>query len=471
MIYNSFNFIIIFPLIFLLYYVIPARYGKARNIFLLAASYLLYLQWKPVYALVLLGITAITYCGALMIEKSQRPKRALVTTIVATLLPMGFFKYYNFLNDSISSFLASVGLQFHLPGLNWAIPVGISFFSLTAVGYVYDVYKKKNEAEKDFLNYALFISFFPCILSGPINRGWQFLPQLKNLRPYFDYAKAVEGLKMILWGMFMKVAVADRIFLYVDKVLPDYSHYTGVTCLVAAVLYSIQLYADFAGYSLMAIGVGKTLGLEIAQNFKRPYFAVSVSDFWGRWHISLSFWLRDYVYIPLGGSRCSKLKNYRNLFLTFFVSGIWHGANWTWIIWGCWHGLFVVLEKIFNQQKCRYGNFGRAVKILITFVLVCFTRIFSGVPTLSDSLGILSRIFDSSLPATLFLPTNTDILLGLTGIAMIFIKDFFDEFLPDRLKLFDNKSAFIRRSCYVVVFAMIMLSGVFAADQFIYVKF
>lgn len=302
MIYNSFNFIILFPLIFLLYYVIPARYLKVRNMFLLAVSYLLYLNWKPVYALILLGVTLVTYKSARLIEGSEKKKKIMVLGAVLSLLPLLFFKYFNFINEQVYAVLSAFGLRYNLQGLNWAIPVGISFFTFQSLGYLFDVYYKKIEAEKDFLIYALFISFFPSILSGPINKASLIFPQLKNLRPYFDYGKAVVGLKMLLWGMFMKVVVADRVALYVDTVLPNYMNYTGVTCFIAGIFYTIQIYADLAGYSLMAIGVGKVLGFELTENFRRPYFAVSVTDFWHRWHISLSTWLKDYVYIPMGGS-------------------------------------------------------------------------------------------------------------------------------------------------------------------------
>ena len=298
MIFNSFNFIILFPLIFLLYYAIPAKYQKARNLFLLAVSYLLYLQWKPVYALILLGVTAVTFYSALVIKKAKSPKLVVTIGALLGLLPLAFFKYFKFINETISDGLAKIGLDFHLAGLNWAIPIGISFFTFQALGYLWDVYYKRQDAEHDYLTYALFISFFPSILSGPINKASLVIPQLKQLRPYFNYSKAVEGLKMLLWGMFMKVVIADRVALYVDTVLPNYENYTGLSCFVASLLYTIQIYADFAGYSLMAIGVGKVLGFELTENFRRPYFAVSVTDFWHRWHISLSTWLKDYVYIP-----------------------------------------------------------------------------------------------------------------------------------------------------------------------------
>lgn len=471
MIFNSFNFIILFPCIFLLYYAIPAKYEKARNYFLLLVSYLLYIQWKPVYALILLEVTAITYYFALAIKGSKHPKRLLTCGVTATLLPLLFFKYFNFINDNLIQSFSYLGINLHIKGLNWAIPIGISFFTFQALGYLWDVYYKKQDAEKDFIAYALFISFFPCIISGPINKASLVIPQIKNLRPYFDYDKAVIGLRMILWGMFMKVVVADRVALYVDKVLPDYIHYTGISCFAASILYTIQIYADFAGYSLMAIGVGKVLGFELTENFRRPYFSVSVTDFWRRWHISLSTWLKDYIYIPLGGSRCSRIKNYWNIFITFLVSGIWHGANWTFIVWGCMHGFCQIIEKMLGQQKCNYGRLGKSIKICITFLIVNFAWIFFRMPTISDACGVILRIFDFSLPSTIFLPSNSDLLFIATGVGMLLIKDLFDEFFPNKLLLFNNRNKVVRWMAYLSVFILIMMAGVFSADQFIYVNF
>ena len=471
MIYNSFNFIVLFPLIFFLYYAIPARYGKMRNMYLLFVSYLLYLQWKPVYGLILLGVTAITYFTALSLDKAKHPKALLTMGVLGALLPLAFFKYFNFINDSISDMLAIAGLKFHLRGLNWAIPIGISFFTFQALGYLWDVYYKRQKAEKDFLIYALFISFFPSILSGPINKASLVMPQLRRLRPYFDYGKAVGGMKMLLWGMFMKVVVADRVALYVDMVLPSYENYTGLSCFVASILYTVQIYADFAGYSLMAIGVGKILGFELTENFRRPYFAVSVTDFWHRWHISLSTWLKDYVYIPLGGSRCSKRRNYWNIFVTFLVSGIWHGANWTFIIWGCMHGVCQIIEKMLNQQKCNYGWFGKSIKIIVTFLIVNFAWIFFRMPTLGDAFGVIGHIFDFTQPMTVEINSKPILAFIVMGTSILFMKDWFDEFAPSRLQLFNNKRAVVRWTAYVVVMVMILLSGVFDAGQFIYANF
>ena len=482
MTFNSFNFIVLFPLIFLLYYVIPAKYMRARNLFLLVVSYALYVSWKPVFALVLLTVTAVTFWGGLVFDvrckkeevretlPSQR-KRLIWLFALLGLLPLLFFKYYNFLNESISEGMAAIGMQFALPGLNWAVPVGISFFTFQAVGYMLDVYYGRISAERNFLDYALFISFFPSILSGPINKASLVLPQIKNLRTYFNYGKAVAGLKMILWGMFMKVVVADRVGLYVDTVLPSYMNYTGVTCFVASLFYTIQIYADFAGYSLMAIGVGKLLGFELTENFRRPYFSVSVTDFWRRWHISLSTWLKDYVYIPMGGSRCSKLCNYWNIFVTFLVSGIWHGANWTFIVWGIWHGLFQIVEKALGQQKCEYGALGKTIKIVITFLLVNFAWIFFRMPTLGDACGVIVHIFDLHQSMAPEITSKHIFALMMIGTVLLFIKDWTDEFAPNKLKLFENKNRVVRWASYLSVIIMIMLTGVFDAGQFIYANF
>ena len=471
MIYNSFNFLVAFPLLFLLFYAIPAKRTNGRNLYLLLVSYLLYANWKPVYALILLGVTLVTYLFARWIEDGKRSAKIVVGGTFLTLVPLLIFKYYNFINDSVFDLLSTVGLRFMLPGLNWAIPIGISFFTFQALGYMLDVYHKRIKAERDFLTYALFVSFFPSIVAGPINKASLVMPQLKAIRPYFDYGKAVEGLKILLWGMFMKVIVADRVALYVDTVFPSYMNYTGVTCFVASLLYTIQIYADFAGYSLMAIGVGKTLGFELTENFRRPYFAVSVTDFWRRWHISLSTWLKDYVYIPLGGSRCSKLRNYWNIFVTFLVSGIWHGANWTFIIWGIWHGVFQIIEKAMGQQKCEYGWFGKSIKILITFLLVNFAWIFFRMPTLGDAVGMIGRIFDLSLPKTLYVSGFTDLAFMLFGVLMLIMKDVTDEFFSSRFKVMDNRYSVVRWCSYLLIMVAILLTGVFGADQFIYANF
>ena len=471
MIFNSFNFIIIFPWIFLLYYVIPARYLKLRNIFLLVVSYALYIQWRPVYALVLAGVTLVTYFFAILIPRSRHPKSLLTLGVLLALLPLAFFKYFDFVNISVSQLLNHIGFSFQLMGLNWAVPVGISFFTFQALSYLWDVYYNRQVPERDIVDYSLYVSFFPCILSGPINRASLVIPQLKAVRPYFDDKKAVAGLKLLLWGMFMKVVVADRVALYVDVVFDNYARYSGLSCLLASFFYTIQIYADFAGYSLMALGVGKVLGFEFTENFKRPYFAVSVTDFWHRWHISLSTWLRDYVYIPLGGSRCSKIRNYWNIFVTFFVSGVWHGANWTFIVWGCMHGIAQIVEKMLGLQKKQPGGILRVLMIIITFIVVNFAWIFFRMPTLSDAYAVIWRIFYLSWPINVYSPNGFVFYSMVVAVALLFIKDFTDEFCPGRLLVFENRYRWIRWAGYIATMCYILVAGVFGADQFIYANF
>ena len=471
MIFNSFNFIIIFPWIFLLYYVIPARYLKLRNIFLLVVSYALYIQWRPVYALVLAGVTLVTYFFAILIPRSRHPKSLLTLGVLLALLPLAFFKYFDFVNSSVSQLLNHIGFSFQLMGLNWAVPVGISFFTFQALSYLWDVYYNRQVPERDIVDYSLYVSFFPCILSGPINRASLVIPQLKAVRPYFDDKKAVAGLKLLLWGMFMKVVVADRVALYVDVVFDNYARYSGLSCLLASFFYTIQIYADFAGYSLMALGVGKVLGFEFTENFKRPYFAVSVTDFWHRWHISLSTWLRDYVYIPLGGSRCSKIRNYWNIFVTFFVSGVWHGANWTFIVWGCMHGIAQIVEKMLGLQKKQPGGILRVLMIIITFIVVDFAWIFFRMPTLSDAYAVIWRIFYLSWPINVYSPNGFVFYSMVVAVALLFIKDFTDEFCHGRLLVFENRYRWIRWAGYIATMCYILVAGVFGADQFIYANF
>lgn len=468
MIFNSFQFILIYPFLFLLYYAIPARLNTMRNLYLLVLGYVFYCLSKPVYILILLAVTVVTYFTALKLKNARRRKRIMVAGILLSLSPLLFFKYFNFINESITGLLAYIGINCHLPGLNWVAPLGISFFTFQALGYLVDVYYKRIDEERDFLTYALFVSFFPSIVSGPINKAAKLIPQIRNLRTYFDYTKAVEGMKLMLWGMFMKVVVADRLGLYVESILNDYASYNGATCAVAALFFTIQLYTDFAGYSLMAIGVGKTLGFELNENFRRPFFSVSVTDFWRRWHMSLGLWLKDCIYIPLGGNRCSKLRNYFNIVVTFLVSGIWHGANWTFIVWGLLHGVVQVIEKFTGQQKCNYGAFGKTVKILVTFLFVNFAFIFFKMPSLKDAFAVIGKIFDFSQPMSVSF-NITDMSFSVFAITLLVIKEVADEFT--KVRAFNSRHVVVRWMTYAAVLSCILLAGVFGSDQFIYANF
>ena len=476
MIFNSFQFLWLFPIVFICYYAISYLFqkkslGKGSNYLLLLLSYGLYMQFVPWCTLVLLWVTLVTYSIALFMSKNVLYKRIICWSgVILGILPLVIFKYYNFFADNINELLASN----QLPGLNWAIPIGISFFSFQAIGYLADVYKGRISAEKNFWNYALFVSFFPQIMSGPISKASELLPQIKSQR-VFDYSKAIQGLKLLLWGMFLKTVMADRLGLYVDSVYGNYQYQSGLSCLVASFMYTMQIYGDFAGYSLMAIGVGKLMGFDLINNFKRPYFASSITEFWKRWHISLTRWLTTHVYIGLGGNRCSKLRQYWNIIITFLVSGIWHGANWSFILWGVMHGLLQCIEKSLGlDPKGKYANtvlLGRLklLRILITFVLVNFAWILFRLPSVSAARVVLRKIFTWE-GSGLFLPSNSVLCFILLALCVVIGKESCEEYFP-RVQLFNSKHTAIRWISYMVVLVMILVCGVFDSSQFIYVKF
>lgn len=470
--FNSFQFWFIFPVIFLVYWLIPARFNQWRKVFLVVVSYLLYMNWKPAFALVLLGVTLITFGGGYLLDAQEdtKKKRGIAWLFALLgLLPLLVFKYYNFLNDSLSAGLSAIGLKFAMPGLNWAVPVGISFFTFQAVGYMLDVYHGRVKAEKNLLDYVLFVSFFPQVTSGPISTAEDLMPQIKTSH-IFDYEQGKQGLKQLLWGMFIKVVIADRLGLFVDAVYANYIHYSGATCFVASVFYTLQIYCDFAGYSLMAIGIARTLGFNLIDNFRRPYFAVSITDFWKRWHISLTRWLTRQVYIPLGGSRCSKLRTYWNILVTFLVSGIWHGANWTFIFWGVMHGVLQIIEKALGWQKYEGKNWTvRTVRIAVTFLLVSFAWVFFRMPNIGDAFGMIGRMFTNIGVPSLSDMGPSGMIIVAIGLFLLVFKELREEFFPNRMVFFNHRV--VRWSAYVSLFCMILLFGVLDGGQFIYVSF
>jgi len=470
--FNSFSFWLIFPFIFGLYWLIPIRFNQWRKVFLVVVSYLLYMNWKPAFALVLLGVTLVTFWGGdlLTIQNTAKKKRCIVWLLALLgLLPLLAFKYYNFLNDSLSAGLSALGLKFAMPGLNWAVPVGISFFTFQAVGYMLDVYHGRVKAEKNLLDYVLFVSFFPQVTSGPISTTEDLMPQIKATHT-FDYEQGKQGLKQLLWGMFIKLVIADRLGLFVDTVYANYTYYTGATCFVASIFYTLQIYCDFAGYSLMAIGIARTLGFNLIDNFRRPYLAVSITDFWKRWHISLTKWLTRQVYIPLGGSRCSKSRTYWNILITFLVSGIWHGANWTFIIWGVIHGVLQIIEKALGWQKFESNNTGmRFVRVSITFLLVNFAWIFFRMPDITSAIQVFVKMFtDFGRPDLSGLDIFAKLIL-LISVTILLFKDFKDEFFPSKFAFLQKKV--FRWAVYCGLFVMILSLGVLDSGQFIYVNF
>ena len=479
MAFNSFSFWLIFPFIFGIYWLIPAKWNQWRKVFLVIASYLLYMNWKPAFALVLLGVTFVTYFGGqvlqvqdegLKFQGSSKRKKLVWLFVLLGLLPLLIFKYYNFINNSLTDGLAAIGLKFSMPGLNWAVPVGISFFTFQAVGYMLDVYHGRVKAEKSLLDYVLFVSFFPQVTSGPISTAEELVPQIKATHK-FDYEQGKQGLKYLLWGMFIKLVIADRLGLFVDTVYANYIHYNGATCFLASVFYTLQIYCDFAGYSLMAIAIARSLGFNLIDNFRRPYLAVSITDFWKRWHISLTRWLTRQVYIPLGGSRCSKPRTYWNIFVTFLVSGIWHGANWTFIVWGVIHGILQIIEKALGWQKYEGRNVVvRCIRIFVTFLLVSFAWVFFRMPNISDAFAIIGKMFMNigGMPNLSDFGGVSLFITGL-GLSILMFKDFRDEFCAGRLQFLKMKV--VRWAIYVLLFCMILNFGVLDGGQFIYVNF
>ena len=469
MVFNSFSFWLIFPLIFGIYWLIPSKQKELKKWFLIVVSYLLYMNWKPAFTLALMFVTGVTYYGSHFISNVNDCKKnnnAYLITVVLGVSLLVIFKYYNFINDNINTLLSWLHLQVKLPGLNYAIPVGISFFTFQAIGYFLDVYFKKIEAEKSLSDYVLFVSFFPQVSSGPISKASELLPQIKNPKP-FNEIQATDGLHYLLWGMFMKVAVADRLGIYVDTIYGHYLNYSGFNSFVSMIYYSFQIYADFAGYSLMALGIAKLLGYDIVNNFQQPYFAFSITNFWRRWHISLSRWLKDYIYIPLGGSRRSSKRSYFNIFITFLVSGIWHGASWNFIIWGALHGIFQIVEKALRLQKePAKGGIIKAVRVVITFFLVSFAWIFFRMPTLNDAIGLITHTAKDFTSFHILTEQRTSILLTL---PLLIAHDIYLEYFSYKQYWWNN--TITRWILYVTLFVLILIAGVLDSGQFIYVSF
>ncbi len=472
MIFNSFQFIWLFPLIFFVYW-LTSYLNKGKrvvNYVLLAISYGLYAQWSFPNTLILLGITITTYGFARLIEARQAygvKKYIVASGITITLVPLLVFKYYNFISDAGASVLEWIGIDGALPGLNWVVPLGLSFYTFQALGYLSDVYYKRIQAERNFADYMLFVSFFPQILCGPISRGSELLPQIKGCKS-FNAMQAVSGLRFLLWGMFLKVVLADRLGIYVDTIYEDYSHFSGTSCLMAAIFYSFQIYGDFAGYSFMALGVARLLGYDIIKNFNRPYLATSVSQFWKRWNISLTRWLTTYIYIPLGGNRKGKIRTYFNIIVTFMVSGIWHGANYTFLFWGLIHGVVQCVEKFFGLNKMISKNtLIHCLRVVLTFIVVTVAWVFFRMPTIADGCNVIVHIFKFGLP---YLDFMTLVHSGL-ALMVVLTFDIIMEFHGEKFKAFIFRHSVLRWCGYLFLTLSLLLFGVLNSGQFIYVSF
>jgi len=397
MLFNSFQFLIFFPLVCVVYFMLPKL--QWRNLFLLIASYYFYMNWKPVYAVLIFTSTFLTYICGVLVEKNtgdrKRQRLFLVLSLLINFAILFIFKYFNFINESVFSALTYAGLRWEVPNLDVLLPVGISFYTFQAVGYSIDVYRGDLKAERSLPTYALFVSFFPQLVAGPIERAKNLLPQFHTFQK-FSYDAAVEGFKLMLWGYFMKLCVADRLGLYVDAVYNNVGQHNGTSLALATFFFAFQIYGDFAGYSLIAIGAAKVMGYKLMENFRRPYFAVSISEFWKRWHISLSTWFKDYLYISIGGNRVKPWRHLLNLFITFVVSGMWHGANWTFFTWGSLHGLYLiigVLKKKYLPALHLPKTLQKLWDILIVFILADFAWIFFRANSITDAFAVIHSLW------------------------------------------------------------------------------
>ncbi|HQV74446.1 MAG TPA: MBOAT family O-acyltransferase, partial [Flavobacteriales bacterium] len=342
MLFNTLEFALFFPIVFVLYWFVTKRSLRLQNVMLLAMSYYFYAQWDWRFLFLLIFSTFLDYFSGLQIHRTPTHAMKRVWLIISVGINLGFlgvFKYYNFFADSFANLVGSFGFEAHPVFLSVILPVGISFYTFHGLSYVFDIYYDRIKPTTDPVDYALFVGFFPLLVAGPIERATHLLPQIQSPRQ-FEMAKVVDGCKQVLWGLFKKVVIADNAAEIVNLIFDGHQDYGGSTLLYGAVLFAFQIYGDFSGYSDIALGTARILGIELLQNFNFPYFSRDIAEFWRRWHISLSSWFRDYVYIPLGGSRGGTWMKVRNTFVIFLVSGFWHGANWTFIVWGALHALF-----------------------------------------------------------------------------------------------------------------------------------
>ncbi len=413
MLFNSINFAIFLPIVFALYWFVANKNLKFQNILLLAASYFFYACWDWRFLFLLIFSTLLDFCTGIKMSEAQNQGIKRFWFWISISINLGFlgiFKYYNFFALSFAEAFSSFGLHVDPWTLKVILPVGISFYTFHGLSYVIDIYNNRIKAEKNFIDYSVFVSFFPLLVAGPIERATHLLPQIKTKR-YFDYVKAVDGLRQILWGLFKKIVIADQCAEYANLIFNNSGAYSGSTLVVGALLFTFQIYGDFSGYSDIAIGTARLFGIDLLRNFAFPYFSRDIAEFWRRWHISLSSWFRDYLYIPLGGSKGGTWMKVRNTLIIFLVSGFWHGANWTFIIWGLLNALYIMPSIILNTNRNNIDIVAKdkylpTVKeffsILLTFGLTVFTWIFFRAQNLDHALIYISKIFTNSfftLPA------------------------------------------------------------------------
>lgn len=478
MIFNSFDFLIFLPIAFVLFWAL-SRLGKnMQNGVILALSVFFYGYWNWKFLGLLLGVSLITYIAGWIIgspySQDKRKRLTLWGTLIITLGTLFVFKYFNFFLDSISSVVGLFGGSAISQPLRIILPVGISFYIFTSLSYVIDVYKGRIERTNDWLAYFAYVTFFPALFSGPIGRSTTQLTQFFKNRE-FDTKMAINGLHLILWGFFMKLCVADRLGLYVDTVYNNMGMHSGASVYLATFFYTFQLYCDFGGYSLIAIGVAKWFSIDLLPNFNKPYMAVSFSDYWKREHMSLTNWLMDYVYYPMiGGS--DKLAWWNAcMIITFLISGLWHGAAWTFVLWGLYQGIFLVIDantsrkrKMFEKKhKLKNKSGWLILTTLVTYAIVFFGLVFFRANTVADAFIAYKQMFTSF--GRLFVDANT-LGYGLLAIMLLMFKDYIDEYHPN-VKFLNSDKPFVSIIATALLLCLILLVGVFDGGQFIYFQF
>ncbi len=471
MLFNSFPFLIFFTAVTILYY---AVHQKWHWIYLLAASCYFYAFSIPAYLLVLFLIITIDYFAGILIESNQGNLRRfyLGLSIVSNLTVLGVFKYHNFFVENLN-LLTGIFSSGHQSFSLWnlALPIGLSFHTFQAMSYTIEVYKGKQKAERHFGIYALYVMFYPQLVAGPIERPQKLIPQFYQKHP-LDFDNITNGLKWMLCGLFMKVVVADRLGIYVDYVFRNVEIHSRLALITAVIFYSFQIYCDFAGYSLIAVGSAKAMGFSLTMNFNRPYLSASIRDFWMRWNITLSQWFRDYLYFPMGGSRVSLAKYIFNILVVFILSGLWHGAKWTFIIWGLLHGIFILIAHI--RRKLLPGFVvPNLIGVISTFLIVSFCWIFFRSQNIHDASVVVMRIFSPNTVPIIEgeFEERSLLVYSALGILCIVATDTVTEYAPGKFRLLNNSKEWVRMAACISVIIIILLFGVFDGSQFIYFQF
>jgi alginate O-acetyltransferase complex protein AlgI len=488
MLFNSLQFLVFFIVVTTTYFAIPHKY---RWFLLLASSCYFYMAFIPIYILILGFTIVVDYFAGIFLETTQgkTKKWFLIASLIANIGVLAIFKYYNFLNNNINILLHGFGYQNPIPYLSILLPIGLSFHTFQAMSYTIEVYRGIQKAERHFGIYSLYVMFYPQLVAGPIERPQNLLHQFYE-KHSFDYNRVTDGLKLMVWGLFKKVVIADRLAKVVDNVYNNPYEHTGLSFIIATIFFSFQIFCDFSGYSDMAIGAAQVMGFKLMKNFDRPYHSKSIHEFWGRWHISLSSWFKDYLYISLGGNRVTIPRWYFNLFIVFLISGLWHGANWTFVIWGALHGFYLVFALLTKNTRNtitkligldKFPVLNNFFQISITFVLVTFAWIFFRASSVSDAFYIIKHSITglyanlSNLYHHLYIRLElglpkSELLIGVSAVLLMEII----HFMQNKYKIRDwirSKPSYIRWSIYYAVILMIIFLGVYENRQFIYFQF